>query len=155
MRAQLEALLEFHRTFGAYVSETPTGKLPPQVRELRIRLIQEEMEEYADAARRGDLVAVADALTDLLYVVLGAMVAHGLQDVAEALFAEVHRSNMSKAGPDGLPLRREDGKILKPPTYSPPDLVSILKPWLEGQGQDRECSENPSLRGEGHANRYA
>ncbi len=130
MKEQLQALLEFHRTFGAYVSEVPTADLPPEVRELRIRLIEEELAEYADAARRGDLVAVADALTDLLYVVLGAMVAHGLQDVAEALFAEVHRSNMSKAGPDGRPLLREDGKILKPSTFSPPDLARILAPWL-------------------------
>ncbi len=130
MKEQLQALLEFHRTFGAYVSEAPTADLPPEVRELRIRLIEEELAEYADAARRGDLVAVADALTDLLYVVLGAMVAHGLQDVAEALFAEVHRSNMSKAGPDGRPLLREDGKILKPSTFSPPDLARILAPWL-------------------------
>ncbi len=130
MQRQLQALLEFHRTFGAYVSDRPTADIPPQVRELRIRLIEEELAEYAEAARAGDLVGIADALTDLLYVVLGAMVAHGLHEVAEALFEEVHRSNMSKAGPDGRPLRRSDGKILKPVTFSPPDLHAILAPWL-------------------------
>ncbi len=131
MKAQLNALLTFHRTFGAFISPHPTADIPPQVRELRIRLIQEELEEYAAAARAGDLVGVADGLTDLLYVVLGAMVAHGLHEVAEALFAEVHRSNMSKAGPDGKPILREDGKILKSAQYSPPDLRAVLRPWLE------------------------
>ena len=131
MKEQLQALLEFHRTFGAYIANHPTADIPPQVRELRIRLIEEELAEYAKAARAGDLVGIADALTDLLYVVLGALVAHGLHEVAEDLFAEVHRSNMSKTGPDGRPLRRSDGKILKPKTFSPPNLRAILAPWME------------------------
>ncbi len=134
MQAQLAALLEFHRTFGAYIAAQPTADLPPQVRELRIRLLQEELDEYAEAARAGDLVSVADALTDLLYVVLGTLVAHGLHPVAEALFAEVHRSNMSKAGPDGRPILRADGKVLKSAQYRPPDLRAILRPWLPDGG---------------------
>ncbi len=130
MQQLLAALLEFHRALEVYTSEQPTANLPDEVRELRIRLIQEELDEYAAAARAGDLVGVADALTDLLYVVLGAMLAHGLHPVAEALFAEVHRSNMSKVGPNGRPVLREDGKVLKPPHFSPPDLARILAPWL-------------------------
>lgn len=133
MKEQLEALLEFHRALQVYTSEQPTADLPPEIRELRIRLIREELEEYAAAARAGDLVAVADALTDLLYVVLGAMLAHGLHPVAEDLFAEVHRSNMSKVGPDGQPVLRDDGKVLKPAHYSPPDLARILARWLKAE----------------------
>ncbi len=130
MEQLLQALLEFHRALQVYTSEQPTAQLPPEVRELRIRLIQEELDEYATAARAEDLVGIADALTDLLYVVLGAMLAHGLHPVAEALFWEVHRSNMSKVGPDGQPVLRADGKVLKPAHYSPPDLARILQPWL-------------------------
>ncbi len=142
MKEQLQALLEFHRTFGAYIADHPTADIPPRVRELRIRLIEEELAEYAEAARIGDLVGIADALTDLLYVVLGAMVAHGLHEVAEDLFAEIHRSNMSKAGPDGRPLRRSDGKILKPKTFSPPDLRPILAPWIKKEANPPSSSHN-------------
>lgn len=131
MQDALQKVLAFHQAFEAYIAPHPTARIPEQVRELRIRLIQEELEEYIQAARKQDLVAVADALMDLLYVVLGTIVAHGLHPVAPALFDEVHRSNMSKLGPDGRPLRREDGKVLKPASFSPPDLTRILKPWLE------------------------
>jgi len=72
------------------------------------------------------LVEIADALTDLLYVLLGTFISHGLQDAAEDLFAEVHRSNMTKLGPDGKVIYREDGKVLKPPTFEPPDLRRVL-----------------------------
>ncbi|NPA07267.1 MAG: hypothetical protein GXO54_07715 [Chloroflexi bacterium] len=126
MRKQLAALEEFHRAMGVFYAQKPTADIPEDVRELRIRLLQEELEEYIRAARAGSLVDIADALTDLLYVLLGTFITHGLQDVAEALFDEVHRSNMTKLGPDGRPIYREDGKVLKPPTYRPPDLARIL-----------------------------
>ena len=79
---------------------------------MRVSLIQEELNEYRHAAEAHDLVAVADALSDLMYVVLGTYVSHGLQDVAEALFAEVHRSNMSKLDATGQVIYRADGKVL-------------------------------------------
>ena len=86
-------------------------------------LIQEELNEYRHAAETHDLVEVADALSDLMYVVLGTYVSHGLQDLAEALFAEVHRSNMSKLDENGQVIYRADGKVLKSDRWSPPDLV--------------------------------
>ena len=84
---------------------------------LRINLIEEELDELQMAVDNQDMVEVADALTDLLYVVYGAGHAFGI-DLDEC-FAEVHRSNLSKLGPDFKPIKREDGKVLKPDTYSP------------------------------------
>ena len=126
MRRQLEALLEFHRAMDIFVAERPTAHLPADVAAVRLALLEEELQEYREALAAGDLVAIADALTDLLYVLLGTFVSHGLQDVAEALFDEVHRSNMTKRGPDGQVIYREDGKVLKPASYEPPDLRRVL-----------------------------
>ncbi len=130
MRRQLEALLEFHRAMGVFIAERPTARLPAGVAAVRLALLEEELQEYREALAAEDLVAVADALTDLLYVLLGTFVSHGLQEVAEALFAEVHRSNMTKRCADGEVRYREDGKVLKPPCYEPPDLRRILAPYL-------------------------
>ncbi len=126
MKAQLDDLVEFHRIFGAHLEDAPTVDLPDEVIALRVSLIQEELNEYREAAEARDLVAVADALSDLMYVVLGTYVSHGLQNVAEALFAEVHRSNMSKLDENGNVIYRADGKVLKSARWSPPDLRSIL-----------------------------
>ena len=92
--------------------------------ELRLDLITEELDELSVAIDNDDLVEIADALTDLLYVVYGAGHAYGI-DLDEC-FDEVHRSNMSKLGEDGKPIYREDGKVLKGPDYFTPDLESIL-----------------------------
>ena len=78
------------------------------------------------ALAAGDIVAVADALTDLAYVLFGTYVTHGLQEVADALFDEVQRSNMSKLDENGRPIYREDGKALKSAQFSEPDLGAIL-----------------------------
>ncbi len=126
MRRQLEALVAFHRLMGVFVAPRPTAQLPPGVAAVRLALLEEELQEYREALAAGDLVAIADALTDLLYVLLGTYVSHGLQDVAEDLFAEVHRSNMTKRCPDGEVRYREDGKVLKPACYRPPDLARVL-----------------------------
>ena len=91
---------------------------------LRINLIEEELDELQLAVDNEDMVEIADALTDLLYVVYGAGHAFGI-DLDEC-FAEVHRSNLSKLGTDFKPIKREDGKVLKPDTYSPPDLKTVL-----------------------------
>ena len=91
---------------------------------LRIELIAEELEELWDACEQKDIVEIADALTDILYVTYGAGHAFGI-DLDEC-FKEVQRSNMSKLGEDGKPIYREDGKILKGPNYSEPDLKSVL-----------------------------
>ena len=126
LKQQLDALIEFHRVFGAHVENAPTVDVPDEVIALRVGLIQEELNEYRHAAEAHDLVEVADALSDLLYVVLGTYVSHGLQDLAEALFAEVHRSNMSKLDENGRVIYRADGKVLKSERWRPPDLGSIL-----------------------------
>ena len=93
-------------------------------RRLRINLIEEELDELQLAVDNSDMIEVADALTDLLYVVYGAGHAFGI-DLDEC-FHEVHRSNLSKLGEDFKPIKREDGKVLKPDTYSPPDLKTVL-----------------------------
>ena len=138
MKQQLDALVEFHRVFGAHFQETPTVDLPDEVIALRVSLIQEELNEYRHAAETHDLVEVADALSDLMYVVLGTYVSHGLQDLAEALFAEVHRSNMSKLDANGQVIYRADGKVLKSDQWRPPDLGSILAEDGAARSENRD-----------------
>ena len=94
------------------------------IQRLRIDLIEEELDELHLGIDNQDIVEVADALTDLLYVVYGA--GHALGIDLDECFQEVHQSNMSKLGEDGRPIKREDGKVLKPDTYFPPDLKSVL-----------------------------
>lgn len=127
MKDQLRKVQEFHQVFGCYLAAHPYGAIPPEQTAVRAALMQEELDEYRQACAEGDLVGVADALTDLMYVVLGSLLAHGLQNEAEALFDEVHRSNMSKLDENGQPIYRADGKVLKSTRYSPPDLKSILQ----------------------------
>ena len=93
---------------------------------MRCRLMHEELDEYRDAVEAGDIVGVADALSDLLYVVLGTYISHGFQEIAEKLFDEIHRSNMSKLDANGNVLLREDRKVLKSDRWSAPDLQPIL-----------------------------
>lgn len=127
MIEQLRMLEEFHRVFGAHLEERPTADLDAATIALRVSLIQEELNEYREAAEAHDLVEIADALSDLMYVVLGTYVSHGLQDVAEALFAEVHASNMSKLDANGQVTYRDDGKVLKSSLWRAPDLKEILE----------------------------
>lgn len=122
---------EFMRAFGQQVSKEPGLKYRPSA--LRIALIEEELDELKDAIYKyevGDLperdaiIEVADALTDILYVTLGAGHAFGID--LEACFDEVQRSNMSKLGPDGKPMHRADGKVMKGPNYSEPNLEPCI-----------------------------
>lgn len=126
MRDAICKVREFHEAFGVPVAEHPTADIPTELRALRGRLLEEELREYQAAAAAGDIVAVADALTDLAYVLFGTYLSHGLQDAAEALFDEVHRSNMSKLDERGQPIYRADGKVLKSSRFSQPDLGAIL-----------------------------
>jgi predicted HAD superfamily Cof-like phosphohydrolase len=93
---------------------------------LRHRLMEEENTEYLEAAEAGDLVEVADALGDQLYILCGTILSHGMQDVIEDVFLEIQASNMSKLGENGLPILREDGKVMKGPQYFRPDISRIL-----------------------------
>jgi len=94
-------------------------------RELRLELIREEYEELEEAIENRDMVEVADALADLLYVIYGAGHAFGI-DLDEC-YNEVHSSNMSKLGEDGKPIKSDSGKVLKGPNFFEPDLKSILE----------------------------
>lgn len=113
----------FMSTFGQDVKTTPT-LAKRKVQRMRLKLIREELKELRDAMNDKDIVEIADALTDILYVTYGAGHTYGID--LDACFAEVHRSNMTKLGPDGKPIYREDGKILKGPNYSEPDLKKVL-----------------------------
>ncbi len=118
-----ELVEDFMEAMGQEVNAVPS--FPEQeIQRLRLDLIEEELDELHYAIDNKDMVEIADALGDLLYVVYGAGHAFGI-DLDEC-FKEIHASNMSKLGPDGKPIKREDGKVLKPDTFFPPDLKSIL-----------------------------
>jgi predicted HAD superfamily Cof-like phosphohydrolase len=127
MKDSVYKVLQFHETFRCFTRHTPTGRIPESEAAIRATLLQEELEEYRAAAGAGDLAGIADALTDLLYVLFGTFVAHGLQDLVDELFEEVHRSNMSKLDERGEPIFREDGKVLKSKLFTQPDILSILE----------------------------
>ena len=120
---QFELVGDFMEVFGQEVNFVPTLR-DQETQDLRIDLIQEELDELQLAFTNKDIVEVAVALTDLLYVVYGAGHAFGI-DLDEC-FTEVHESNMSKLGEDGKPIYREDGKVLKGPGYFPPNLEEIV-----------------------------
>jgi len=117
---------EFHDIFLIGNRHVPTGEIPPAEAELRFNLLKEENEEYLEACRRGDLVEIADALGDILYIAFGTILRHGLQHKIEEVFDEIHRSNMSKLDKDGKPIFREDGKVLKSELYFRPDIKKVL-----------------------------
>lgn len=118
-----ERVKQFMNTFGQEVKSSP--EFPDLVIQmLRVELIKEELQELQEAIHAKDIVEVADALTDLLYVVYGAGAAFGID--LDACFEEVHESNMSKLMPDGTVKRREDGKVLKGPNFFEPNLKKVL-----------------------------
>lgn len=136
---------DFHLAFKHPVRDKPdatASAVPVELRDLRIELIREEFEELCEAAlgrtvyvivapqpsvsefRPGNVVGIADALADLVYVINGAALCYGID--LDEVFEEVHRSNMAKLGPDGKPIYREDGKVLKPEGWEPPDIAGVL-----------------------------
>ncbi|MBT8203796.1 MAG: nucleoside triphosphate pyrophosphohydrolase family protein [Eudoraea sp.] len=126
MKRKINAVELFHRSFGLGVSHTPKADLGYEKNLLRFNLMDEENKEYFQAAQNNDLVEVADALGDMLYILCGTILEHGMQYKIEEVFEEIQRSNMSKLGADGRPIYREDGKVLKGPGYTAPDLKTIL-----------------------------
>ena len=126
MKNKIKAVREFHQAFGLGIEEKPIAKLAAQKLQLRFDLMQEENEEYLEAAKNNDLVEVADALGDMLYILCGTIIEHGMQDKIEEVFNEIQRSNMSKLGADGKPIYREDGKVMKGPNYFKPNIGEIL-----------------------------
>ena len=117
---------KFHDAFGIKNHYSPETKLTEAECELRFNLMKEENEEYLEAAKRGDIVEIADALGDQLYILCGTILRHGLQDKIVEVFQEIQRSNMSKLDKDGKPIYREDGKVMKSDLYFRPDIKSIL-----------------------------
>jgi predicted HAD superfamily Cof-like phosphohydrolase len=124
MKTQLDLVTEFHQSFRIPARPTPIAEIPEA--KMRHEIMREENEEYREACEKADIVAIADALGDQLYVLCGTIIAHGLQDKIAEVFAEIHRSNMSKLDANGLPIFREDGKILKSEGYFRPNLRPIL-----------------------------
>lgn len=126
MKRKLEAVGKFHRAFGLGISDQPVADLGQDKNRLRFNLMAEENEEYLEAAESNDLVEVADALGDMLYILCGTILEHGMQHKIEEVFEEIQRSNMSKLGEDGRPIYREDGKVMKGPDYFKPDIAAVL-----------------------------
>jgi predicted HAD superfamily Cof-like phosphohydrolase len=128
MKKQIESVREFHETFNQ-----ENGVQPRLIENhewmLRHKLMAEENDEYYDATDKGDLTEIADALGDQLYILCGTILKHGMQDIIEKVFDEIHRSNMSKVGEDGKAIMREDGKILKGPQYFKPNLKQFVEEY--------------------------
>lgn len=119
------ALAESHRAQHLVSNDVPTLDAPDDVKALRCALIEEEAREFRAALEADDIVEVADAIADLLYVVYGAARTFGIP--VREVFAEVHRSNMTKLDDNGEPIVRADGKVMKGSNFSPPDLRPILE----------------------------
>jgi predicted HAD superfamily Cof-like phosphohydrolase len=122
MKEQLKKVEQFAKSFSIPVNENPTEKIPINRKVLRYDLMKEENEEYLIAAINNNKIEIADALGDMLYILCGTILEHGMQHKIEEVFKEIHRSNMSKLDENGNPIYREDGKILKGENYFKPDL---------------------------------
>ena len=114
----------FMKTFGQEVKDKPSFSTE-KINKLRIDLIKEELDELSEAMKNNDLLEVADALTDILYVTYGAGHAFGIN--LDNCFEEVQLSNMSKLGSDGNPIYNDQGKVMKGPDYFKPDLSKFIK----------------------------
>ena len=123
IKNELKAVAEFHNAFGIKSADSPIANIPGQTVLLRYNLMKEE---NLEAAQKNDLVEVADALGDMLYILCGTILSHGMQHKITEVFNEIQRSNMSKLGDDGKPIYRDDGKVLKGPNYFKPNITSIL-----------------------------
>lgn len=121
------AVAQFHDAFGIQNNTEPTAHLTAADVQLRYDLMKEENEEYLEAAQSGDLIEIADALGDQLYILCGTILRHGLQHKITEVFEEIQRSNMSKLDANGKPIYREDGKVLKSELYFKPDIAKILQ----------------------------
>ena len=127
MQKEIQAVKEFHTAYKIGYKEQPEANLGEAKHNLRFNLMKEENEEYLAAVASNDIVEIADALGDMLYILCGTIIEHGLQHHIEAVFDEIQKSNMSKLGTDGVPIYREDGKVMKGPNYFKPNIAKILK----------------------------
>ena len=126
MQNQLKSVKIFHEAFGVKISNKPTLELSKDILKLRHSLMEEENNEYLKAVEEKNLIEVADALGDMLYILCGTILTHGFQNLIEDIFDEIQSSNMSKLGDDGKPIYRNDRKVLKGPNYKKPNIKKIL-----------------------------
>ena len=126
MKDKILGVKEFHKAFKLDYLDQPKADLGTNKNYLRFNLMKEENEEYLEAANNNDMVEVADALGDMLYILCGTIIEHGMQHKIDEVFSEIQNSNMSKLGDNGNPIYREDGKVLKGPNYFKPDINGIL-----------------------------
>lgn len=124
MRDSFEEVVEMCIAFGQQVQEQPALPNEKEVRSLRIKLLLEEVQEYLTAEGADDLIGVADALGDIAVIIFGTAAAYGIP--LPEVFDEIHRSNMAKVSEHGSVIRREDGKILKPEGWTPPNIEKVL-----------------------------
>jgi len=124
---KINSVKEFHHVFEIGSREEPAGAIPEGEYLLRHRLMKEENDEYLEACKKNDLVEIADALGDKMYILFGTILKHGLQHKIVEVFDEIHRSNMSKLDEQGRPIFREDGKIMKSNLYFKPGIKNILE----------------------------
>ena len=127
MKNKIAAVHEFHSAFGLGIENRPTADLDIKKNLLRYELMREENEEYLEAANNGDLVEVADALGDMLYILCGTIIEHVMQDKIDEVFNEIHRYKMSKLWTDVKTIYREDGKVLKGTNYFKPNIKEIIE----------------------------
>lgn len=124
MSDAMACVARFHEAFGLPRASRPGTDVSAELAKLRVDLLVEETGEFADASAKNDIVGIADALADIVYVAYGAAVTYGID--LDAAVLEVHRSNMSKLDEHGRPVYREDGKVLKSARYRPPDISGML-----------------------------
>ena len=127
MKNKIESVKIFHKAFKIGYRKSPKANLGDSKNKLRFDLMKEENEEYYEAAQSNDLIEVADALGDMLYILCGTIIEHGMQHKIEAVFEEIQRSNMSKLDVDGQPIYRKDGKVMKGPNYFKPNIKKFFE----------------------------
>ena len=126
MKHQINSVKIFHEVYKLSYKDSPVADIGIDKINLRFKLMEEENQEYLEAAKNNDIVEVADALGDMLYILCGTIIEHGMQDKIEEIFDEIQKSNMSKLGEDGKPIYRNDGKVMKGPNYFKPKISEIL-----------------------------
>ena len=128
---KINKVKKFHEAFLIGNEDKPRAIVDESIFLLRHRLMQEENQEYLEACKNGDLVEIADALGDMLYIWWGTVLKHGMQDVICEIFDEIQNSNMSKLDKNNKPIFREDGKVMKGDNYFKPNIKSILLKHVE------------------------
>ena len=126
MTEQIKMVVEFHEKFLQDMKTEPS-LLPLAEARLRYALGQEELDEYMEAAVDNDIVETLDSFADQLYILIGSIVKHGMQNMIVPAFKLVHENNMRKLGPDGKPIFREDGKIIKPEGFEKVELKTLFE----------------------------